>query len=127
MCSFDLGKLGLSDPAGENNQTLISLVVLKRIVCFQRNECNRKKIRRPSFFNQWIDLKEIYIEKGTFRDQFTFGDALVQSNIDFVGRPHSGLDDARNTATLAWKMNKEGSFLRITKDLNASYEMNRSF
>lgn len=92
-----------------------------------RNECQRKKIRRPSFFNQWIDLKEIYIEKGTFRDQFTFGDALVQSGIDFVGRPHNGLDDARNTAVLAWKMNKEGSFLRITKDLNSNHEMNRSF
>lgn len=95
--------------------------------CFQRNECNRKKIRRASFFNQWIDLKEIYIEKGTFRDQFTFGDALVQSGIDFIGRPHSGLADARNTAALAYKMNKEGSFLRITKDLNSNYEMNRSF
>lgn len=83
-----------------------------------RNECNRKKVRKPSFFNQWIDLKEIYTEKGTFRDQYTFGDALAQSGIEFVGRPHSGLDDARNTANLAWKMHKEGSFLRITRDLN---------
>lgn len=91
-----------------------------------RNECNRKKVRKPSFFNQWIDLKEIYIEKGTFKEQFTFGDALVQSGIDFVGRPHSGLDDARNTAALAYKMHKEGSFLRITKDLN-QHELNRWF
>lgn len=83
-----------------------------------RNECNRKKVRRPSFFNQWIDLKAIYVEKGTFKDQFTFGDALIQSGIEFVGRPHNGLDDARNTAMLAWKMHKEGSYLRITKDLN---------
>lgn len=91
-----------------------------------RNECNRKKIRRSSFFNQWIDLKEIYIEKGTFKQQFTFGDALEQSGIKFVGRPHNGLDDARNTAVLAWKMHNEGSYLRITKDLN-QHEMNRSF
>jgi inhibitor of KinA sporulation pathway (predicted exonuclease) len=54
-----------------------------------KNECRRKKIRIPSFFNQWIDLKEIYKEKGTFRDQFTFGDALEQSGIEFDGRPHS--------------------------------------
>lgn len=91
-----------------------------------RNECTRKKVRRPSFFNQWIDLKEIYIEKGTFKDQFTFGEALLQSGIEFVGRPHNGLDDARNTAMLAWKMKKEGSFLRITRDLN-QHELNRSF
>lgn len=91
-----------------------------------RNECQRKKIRKPSFFNQWIDLKEIYIEKGTFKQQFTFGEALEQSGIEFVGRPHSGLDDARNTATLAWKMHNEGSFLRITKDLN-QHELNKWF
>lgn len=89
-----------------------------------RNECKRKKIRYPSFFNQWIDLKEIYIEKGTFKDQFTFGDALEQSGIKFQGRPHSGLDDARNTAVLAWKMHNEGSFLRITRDLNPQYPTN---
>lgn len=91
-----------------------------------RNECNRKKIRKPSFFNQWIDLKEIYIEKGTFKQQFTFGDALEQSGIQFVGRPHNGLDDARNTAALAWKMYNEGCFLRVTKDLN-QHELNKWF
>ncbi|CRK97216.1 CLUMA_CG010613, isoform A [Clunio marinus] len=89
-------------------------------------ECNRKKIRRPPFFNQWIDLKEIYSEKGTFKDSFSFADALAQSGITFVGRPHNGLDDARNTAMLAYKMHKEGSFLRLTKDLNL-HELNRSF
>lgn len=92
-----------------------------------RNECQRKKVRRPPFFNQWIDLKEIYIEKGTFKQQFTFGDALTQAGLTFEGRPHSGLDDARNTARLAFKMHKEGSYLRITKDLNQAYELNRSF
>lgn len=56
-----------------------------------RNECNRKKVRRPSFFNQWIDLKEIYIELGTFKSQFTFGEALEQAGLPFLGRPHNGL------------------------------------
>lgn len=56
-----------------------------------KNECNRKKVRKPSFFNQWIDLKQIYIELGTFKNQFTFGDALEQAGIKFVGRPHNGL------------------------------------
>lgn len=91
-----------------------------------RNECTRKKVYKPSFFNQWIDLKEIYIEKGTFKTQFTFGDALEQSGIKFVGRPHNGLDDARNTAQLAYQMHKEGCFLRITKDLN-QHELNKHY
>ena len=56
-----------------------------------KNECNRKKVRKPSFFNQWIDLKEIYIELGTFKNQFTFGEALEQAGLQFLGRPHNGL------------------------------------
>lgn len=91
-----------------------------------RNECSRKKIRRPPFFNQWMDLKEIYTEKGTFKQKFSFGDALEQSKLDFEGRPHSGLDDARMTAKLAAKMFKEGSLLRVTKDLNNGI-LNRNF
>lgn len=91
-----------------------------------RNECSRKKIRRPPFFNQWMDLKEVYSEKGTFKQKYSFGDALLQSNLEFEGRPHSGLDDARMTAKLAAKMFKEGSILRITKDLNNGI-LNRSF
>lgn len=91
-----------------------------------RHECSRKNIRRPPFFNQWVDLKEIYTEKGTFKNKFTFGDALEQSQLEFEGRPHSGIDDARMTAKLAAKMSKEGSFLRITKDLNNA-PLNRNF
>ncbi len=92
-----------------------------------RNECGRKNIRRPSFFNNWIDLKEIYLERYAQKDQFSFGDALAQSNLEFVGRPHNGLDDARMTAALAHKLHKEGAFFRITKDLNSGAQLNRRF
>jgi ERI1 exoribonuclease 2 len=83
-----------------------------------QQECARKNLRRPTFFNRWIDLKQIYAEKGTFWRKFSFSDALIQSGIRASGNLHSGIDDARNTATLAWKMYKDGSYLRITSDLN---------
>lgn len=92
-----------------------------------RNECNRKQIRRPSFFNNWIDLKEIFLEKFSKKDQFSFSEALAISNLEFVGRPHSGLDDARMTALLASKLHKEGAFFRITKDMNHYAKLNRPF
>lgn len=62
-----------------------------------RNECNRKQIHKPSFFNNWIDLKEIYIDRYPQKNQFSFGEALVQSGLEFIGRAHSGIDDARMT------------------------------
>ncbi|CAO1412926.1 unnamed protein product [Diamesa serratosioi] len=95
------------------------------LICLQR-ECHRKKIRKPSIFNQWIDLKEIYIERYKRKDKFTFGDALNESGIEFIGQAHSGLCDARMTCALSWKMHKDKAFLRITKDLN-QHELNRAF
>lgn len=92
-----------------------------------RNECNRKQLRKPSFFNNWIDLKEIYMERFPRKEQFSFSEALANSGLEFVGRPHSGLDDARMTALLAHKLHKEGAFLRITKDMNHYSKINRPF
>lgn len=89
-------------------------------------ECSRKKIRRPPFLNQWCDLKEVYTDKNAFKAKFSFGDALLHSNLPFEGRPHSGLDDARMTAKLAAKMRNEGLNIRITKDLNRAF-LNRAF
>lgn len=82
-----------------------------------QRECHRKKIRKPSIFNQWIDLKEIYIERYKRKDKFTFGDALKESGIEFIGQAHSGLCDARMTCSLSWKMHNDKAFLRITKGM----------
>ncbi|CAG9805131.1 unnamed protein product [Chironomus riparius] len=92
-----------------------------------RNECNRKQIKKPSIFNQWMDLKEIFLEKTLYKDSFSFGEALINQGMEFVGRPHSGIDDARMTAYLAHKLYKEGSYFRITKDMNHYSNFNRPF
>lgn len=92
-----------------------------------RNECNRKQLQKLSVFNQWMDLKEIFMEKCTGKDQYSFGQALARENLEFVGTPHSGIDDARMTAKLAYKLHREGSYLRITKDMNHYAPINRSF
>lgn len=36
----------------------------------------------------------------------------------FIGREHSGIDDARNTAKLAYRFVKDGGTLKLTTDLN---------
>jgi inhibitor of KinA sporulation pathway (predicted exonuclease) len=67
------------------------------------------------------------MERFAQKDQFSFSEALAQSGLEFVGRPHSGLDDARMTALLAHKLHKDGAFFRITKDMNHYAKLNRPF
>ncbi|KAL7979194.1 hypothetical protein Chor_015218 [Crotalus horridus] len=44
--------------------------------------------------------------------------ALKDVGILFQGREHSGLDDSRNTARLAWKMIRDGCVMKITKSID---------
>lgn len=44
--------------------------------------------------------------------------ALQDLGIKFSGRQHSGLDDARNTARLTWRMIQDGCVMNVTKSLD---------
>lgn len=84
-------------------------------VCL-KNECRRKRITVPEIFNEWIDLRELYQEHYLRKPKGLFG-ALQELGMDFEGRQHCGLDDARNTAKLAGRMINDGVFLRKTTSL----------
>lgn len=110
-------------------------------VCLDK-ECERKRFRKPNYFDQWIDLKAIFrviqlhqvlfyiflslkltvlffflIQKWYKYRPTNFSDALGFVNLSFVGREHSGIDDARNIGILALKIANDGALLNITKDL----------
>ncbi|KAM4631947.1 ERI1 exoribonuclease 2 [Discoglossus pictus] len=80
-------------------------------------ECKRKQLRKPDILSSWIDLRLTYklfynrIPKG-------LNGALQDLGIEFAGREHSGLDDSRNTAKLAWRMICDGCVMKITKSLD---------
>ncbi|XP_072514046.1 ERI1 exoribonuclease 2 [Salminus brasiliensis] len=80
-------------------------------------ECKRKQIAKPEALNSWIDLRASYRTFYSRRPKGLNG-ALQDLGIQFSGREHSGLDDARNTARLAWRMVTDGCVLKITKSLN---------
>lgn len=67
-----------------------------------------------------MDLKEIFVEKTRYKGSFSFAVALAHLNVEFIGRPHSGIDDARMTALLAYELYKNGAYFHITKDINRS-------
>ena len=84
-------------------------------VCLQY-ECRRKQLRKPKELNCWIDLRSTY-RKFYERRPNGLNGALEDLGIKFEGREHSGLDDARNTAKLAWRMICDGCVMRVTKAL----------
>ncbi|XP_062915367.1 ERI1 exoribonuclease 2 [Mobula hypostoma] len=80
-------------------------------------ECKRKQLRKPSVLNSWIDLRAAY-KLFYNRKPKGLNGALQDLGIVFSGREHSGLDDARNTARLAWQMICDGCTMKITKSLD---------
>ncbi|XP_031451314.1 ERI1 exoribonuclease 2 [Phasianus colchicus] len=82
-------------------------------------ECKRKQLRKPDIFNSWIDLKATYRAFYNRKPKGLSG-ALQDLGLAFVGREHSGLDDSRNTACLAWRLICDGCVLKITKSLDKS-------
>ncbi|XP_043929270.1 ERI1 exoribonuclease 2-like [Protopterus annectens] len=89
-------------------------------VCLQY-ERRRKQLRKPDILNGWIDLRATYKLFYRRRPKGLNG-ALQDLGIEFSGREHSGLDDARNTAHLAWRMICDGCVMKITKSLNRLHE-----
>ncbi|XP_078095966.1 ERI1 exoribonuclease 2 [Mustelus asterias] len=79
-------------------------------------ECKRKDLRKPAVLNSWIDLRATY-KMFYNRKPKGLNGALQDLGIMFSGREHSGLDDARNTARLAWQMICDGCPMKITKSL----------
>ncbi|NXO49200.1 ERI2 exoribonuclease, partial [Aramus guarauna] len=91
-------------------------------VCLQY-ECKRKQLRKPDILNSWIDLKATYRAFYNRKPKGLSG-ALQDLGIAFAGREHSGLDDSRNTARLAWKLICDGCVLKVTKSLEKAHPKN---
>ncbi|XP_059652032.1 uncharacterized protein LOC132299440 isoform X2 [Cornus florida] len=80
------------------------------------SECRYKKIRKPPYFNRWINLKV------PFREVFggmrcNLKEAVQMSGLVWQGRAHCGLDDAKNTARLLSLLMNRGFKFTITNSL----------
>ncbi|NWW05421.1 ERI2 exoribonuclease, partial [Oreocharis arfaki] len=84
-------------------------------------ECKRKQLRKPDILNSWIDLKATYRAFYNRKPKGLKG-ALQDLGIAFEGREHSGLDDSRNTAHLAWRLVCDGCVLKVTKSLEKAHQ-----
>ncbi|XP_026053134.1 ERI1 exoribonuclease 2 isoform X1 [Carassius auratus] len=82
-------------------------------------ECKRKQLSVPEALKSWIDLRATYRLFYNRKPKGLRG-ALLDLGIQFTGREHSGLVDARNTALLACRMMTDGCLLTLTKSLRGA-------
>lgn len=87
-------------------------------------ECARKKLRKPPYLGQWIDVRKIFMRHYKIKPT-SFNYALNHVGLKFVGKPHSGIDDARNLARLVTKMKRDGAKFHITKDTAPYQSVNK--
>ncbi|KAL5580332.1 hypothetical protein UlMin_012774 [Ulmus minor] len=80
------------------------------------SECRFKRIRKPPYFNRWINLRVPFNE--------VFGgvkcnlkEAVQLAGLAWEGRAHCGLDDAKNTARLLTNLMHRGFQFAITNSL----------
>ena len=85
---------------------------------FLEQECTRKGIPRPAYFDKWVNLKRLFADFYGCRP-CRITKMLERQGMRFVGRPHSGIDDSRNIARIAIRMANDGATLYINEMLPA--------
>ena len=110
----DKYQLRMND-VGDNGCTFVTWSDWDLQVCLG-NEIRRKNLNRPHYLNAWIDIRLMYSKFYGRKPQGLNG-ALKDLAIEFQGREHSGIEDARNTGVLLLKMIGDGCPFKITKSL----------
>ena len=83
---------------------------------FFARQCSLSSITIPKFARKWINLRKMYrnfykVGKGSLEDM------VNNLGMTFEGRPHSGMDDARNIARILQQMVKDGCELKFNEYL----------
>ncbi|XP_034653366.1 ERI1 exoribonuclease 2-like [Drosophila subobscura] len=117
-----LPKMSETNPKG--NCILVTWTNWDFNICLVK-ECERKKMRKPSYFDQWMNAKAIYRTFYKFYP-YNFEKALSRLRLTFRGRAHSGIADARNLATLLVRMYRDGAPLAVTTDLSPELKLNEN-
>ncbi|KAL4439498.1 hypothetical protein ABPG77_008827 [Micractinium sp. CCAP 211/92] len=81
------------------------------------SECKQVKrewrnIEQPKYLRRWIDLSAVWFKHSSRRGNLR--GSVEAAGLAWEGRPHSAIDDARNTARLAVKLMQGGLILGIT-------------
>ncbi|CAD7697810.1 unnamed protein product [Ostreobium quekettii] len=75
-------------------------------------ECWWRHILKPVYFDRWINLKKLFAQQ--YRSWLSLKQSVALLKLNWEGRNHCGMDDARNTARLAVKMIQDGVEMKVT-------------
>ncbi|PIN09106.1 putative exonuclease [Handroanthus impetiginosus] len=82
------------------------------------SECRHKNIPKAPYFNRWINLKVPYSVVFGGAKTSNLEVAVENAGLTWEGRPHCGLDDAKNTARLLALIMQKGFKLSFTRELH---------
>jgi inhibitor of KinA sporulation pathway (predicted exonuclease) len=83
-------------------------------------ECIRKGITYPAWGEKWLDVRKRFAEFFLLEKWIGVNEMLNYLEFDFEGRPHSGIDDARNIARIVKVLHERvGKTLRTNRMLTA--------
>jgi len=77
------------------------------VLAFLRKECQRKGIPLQSYWTHFVDIRHWFAAGFNVR-RCSVSKMLAQCGLEFEGREHSGIDDARNIARIAAEMIRAG-------------------
>lgn len=83
------------------------------------DQCTYSAIPVPRWARHWVDIRRIYrySSVGAFMERPHLRGMLEGLNLQFEGRPHSGIDDARNIAKIALVHLEKGVKLNVLSTL----------
>ena len=84
------------------------------IARFLIDQCKQCRVEMPHYFNTWVNIRKHF---GNYYKvhRVNLQGMLQLMDMEFIGRPHSGIDDARNIARIAIQLIKDGCDLRINE------------
>ena len=83
---------------------------------FLDGECERKGIRKPAYFDKWVNLKDLYADFYKVK-RCKIKRMLELQRMQPEGRLHSGIDDTRNIARIAMQMGRDGCRMYLNEAL----------
>jgi inhibitor of KinA sporulation pathway (predicted exonuclease) len=81
---------------------------------FLHGECRRKGIYKAPYFRNWINTQLLARQLFNLDKHPTLKETLALMQLPFVGRHHSGIDDARNLANIIANLFQRGLYYTVS-------------
>jgi 3'-5' exoribonuclease 1 len=92
---------------------------------FITKQCQHSKIKpKPTYFNiPWVNIRKLFRDFYNQKENKNISLMLSHLNMEFKGREHSGLDDAKNLAAIGKRMHQDGCIFKTNcKFINGKYQ-----